>query len=122
MKMINDFFQSRPKRTLLDSIDQVFEKSTSVAGFSLEVKETADHFIIVAELPGVSKEDINVELRGDEVLISVKEQQNQCRKIGGIRSVGLPHYVVRSNMKATYHHGLLEVRLEKKKPKRIEIE
>jgi|GEM_PF-5916140 len=122
MKMINEFFQSRPKRTLLDSIDQVFKKSTSMASFSLEVKETTDHFIIIAELPGVPKEDISVELSGNDVVIMVKEQRHQGRRIGGVNSVSLPHYVIRQNMKAMYNYGLLEIQLDKKKPRKIEIE
>lgn len=122
MRMINEFFQSRPKRTVLDSIDDAFRKSTSTAGFSVDVKETSEHFKILAELPGVPKEDINVEMQGDDVVIEVKEQKNQSRKIGGVRHVSLPHYVLRRNMKAVYKHGLLEVQLYKKKPKKIEIE
>ncbi len=122
MKLINEFFQSRPKRTLLDSIDEAFRKPNSTANFSLEVKETTDYFTIIAELPGVPKEDIQVELRGEAVVISVKEQKHQSRKVGGVRSVSLPHYVMRQNMKAMYKHGLLEIQLKKKKPKRIEIE
>lgn len=122
MKLINEFFQSRPKRTLLDSIDDAFRKSNHVAGFSIDVKETADHFIIIAELPGVPKEDIQVELRGDDVVIRVDEQRHQSRRIGGVKNVSLPHYVLRKNMKAMYQHGLLEIQLDKKKPKKIEIE
>lgn len=122
MKMINEFFQSRPKRTLLDSIDDAFRKSTSTAGFSVEVKETSQYFKIFAELPGVPKEDIHVEIRGNEVIIEVKEQKLQSRRIGGVRSVELPNYVLKRNMKAVYKHGLLEIQLDKKKPKKIEIE
>ncbi|WP_175638044.1 Hsp20/alpha crystallin family protein [Metabacillus schmidteae] len=122
MKQINDFFQSRPKRTLLDSIDEAFRKSNSAANFSLDVKETKNHFIIIAELPGVPKEDIQVELRDDAVVITVKEQRHESRRISGVKSVSLPHYVLRQNMKAVYKHGLLEVQLNKKKPKKIEIE
>lgn len=121
-KLINEFFQSRPKRTLLDSMDDAFRKSNPVAGFSIDVKETADHFIVIAELPGVPKEDIQVELRGDDVVIRVKEQGYQSRRIGGVKNVSLPRYVLRKNMKAMYKHGLLEIQLDKKKPKKIEIE
>ncbi|MCV9886285.1 Hsp20/alpha crystallin family protein [Metabacillus halosaccharovorans] len=123
MKLINEFFQSRPKRTLLDSIDDAFRKnSTFTASFLVDVKETSEHFKILAELPGVPKEDINVEIQGDDVIIHVKEQQHQNRRIGGVKSVSLPHYVLRKNMKAMYKHGLLEIQLDKKKPKKIEIE
>lgn len=122
MKLINEFFQSRPKRTLLDSIDDAFHNSTSTASFLVDVKETSEHFKIFAELPGVPKEDINVEIQGDDVVIDVKEQQQQSRRIGGVKRISLPQYVVRQNMKAMYKHGLLEIQLDKKKPKKIEIE
>ncbi|MFD2216785.1 MULTISPECIES: Hsp20/alpha crystallin family protein [Metabacillus] len=122
MRMINEFFQSRPKRTLLDSIDDAFRKTASTACFSVDVKETSEHFNILAELPGVPKEDINVEIRGDDVVIEVKEQSHQDRNVGGVQSVSLPHYVLRRNMKASYKHGLLKIQLDKKKPKKIEIE
>jgi HSP20 family protein len=121
MKMMNDFFQNRPKRTLLDSIDNVFRK-THDANFSIEVVETDHHFKIIAELPGVPKEYINVEIRGEDVFIEVKEQKNLTRKLGGIRTITLPNYVIKRTMKAVYRDGMLEIRLDKKKPTRIEIE
>lgn len=121
MKMMNDFFQNRPKRTLLDSIDNVFRK-THDANYSIEVVETDHHFKIIAELPGVPKEYINVEIRGEDVLIEVKKQKNLTRKLGGIRTITLPNYVIKRTMKAVYRDGMLEIRLDKKKPTRIEIE
>lgn len=121
MKMMNDFFKNRPKRTLLESIDNAFRK-TSAANFFYEVVENNQHFKIIAELPGVPKEDINVEIRGDEVYIEVKEQKHLTRTIGGVRTVQLPHYVIKEKMKAVYRHGVLEIQLDKKKPTRIEIE
>ncbi|WP_052737808.1 Hsp20/alpha crystallin family protein [Bacillus sp. SA1-12] len=121
MKMINDFFQQRPKRTLLDSIDNVFKKS-SASGFSIEIAESDLNFIIIAELPGVPKDDIYVEIRENQVFIIVKEQKHLSRKIGGTRIVQLPDYVIKTKMKAVYKDGMLEIRLGKKKPTRIEIE
>jgi HSP20 family protein len=121
MKMMNDFFQNRPKRTLLDSIDNAFRK-TPVAGFLTEVVENDQHFKIFAELPGVPKGDIKVEIRGNEVYIEVKEQENLTRKVGGVRAVPLPNDVIKRNMKAVYRDGKLEIRLDKKKPTRIKID
>jgi HSP20 family protein len=119
MKMMNDFFQNRPKRTLLDSIDNVFRKTPS---FVYEIVENDQHYKILVELPGVPKEDINVEIRGDEVYIKVKEQNHPSRKMGGVLTVPLPEYVIKRNMKAVYKHGMLEIQFVKKKPTRIEIE
>ncbi|MGM0876027.1 MAG: Hsp20/alpha crystallin family protein [Bacillota bacterium] len=121
MKMINEFFQKRPKRTLLDSIDNAFQKP-NVASFSTEVVESDQHFKIIAELPGVPKDDIKVEIRGDEVYIEVKEQESLTRNIGGVRTVQLPNYVIKRNMKAVYRDGMLEIRLDKKKSTRIQID
>ncbi|WP_299094452.1 Hsp20/alpha crystallin family protein [uncultured Metabacillus sp.] len=121
MKMINDFFQQRPKRTLLDSIDQAFKKTTA-ASFTAEIAEDDLNFMINAELPGVPKNDISVELRGNQVVITVKEQKHPIRKIGGTRIVQIPDYVNNKKMKAVYRNGMLEIRLEKKKSTRIEIE
>jgi HSP20 family protein len=119
MKMMNDFFQNRPKRTLLDSIDNVFRKTPS---FVYEIVENDQHYKILVELPGVPKEDINVEIRGDEVYIKVKEQNQPSRKMGGVLTVPLPEYVIKRNMRAVYKHGMLEIQFVKKKPTRIEIE
>ncbi|MBM7604809.1 HSP20 family protein [Metabacillus crassostreae] len=121
MKMMNDFFKKRPKHTLLDTIDGAFRKH-DYASFGVEVVETDHQFKVLAELPGVAKESIDVEIRGDELVIKVKEQANQTRKIGGVRKVHLPDYVIKRNMKAVYRHGLLEITLDKKKPTKIEIE
>ena len=121
MKMMNDFFQKRPKRTLLDTIDGAFRKP-GYASFGVEVVETDHQFKVLAELPGVAKENIDVEIRGDELVIKVKERADQTRKIGGVRKVHLPDYVIKRNMKAVYRHGLLEITLDKKKPTKIEIE
>ncbi|APH06476.1 Hsp20/alpha crystallin family protein [Bacillus weihaiensis] len=122
MKLMNEFFQKRPNKTLLDTIDGAFRKQ-SYASFSTDINETKEHFTITAALPGVAKEQIHVEMSGDTVVIEVKEnREGSPRHISGTRTISLPDYVVKRNMKAVYRHGLLEIQLEKKKPRRIEIE
>ena len=121
MKMMNEFFRNRSKRTLLDSIDNAFAKPAPVR-FYTEIIENEKHVKIIAELPGVPKGDIHVEIRGDEVFIDVKRQEHLPRKIGGVHRVPLTNDVIKQTMKAVYKQGMLTITIDKKKPTRIEIE
>ncbi len=120
LKMMNDFFRSRPKRTLLDSIDDMFKQQSP--SFAVNINETDEHYTIIVELPGVPKNDIHVEMRGNDLIIKVKEQEQSPRNLGGVRRVHLPEYVLKKQMKAVYRNGLLEISFRKRRPTRIEIE
>ncbi len=76
---------------------------------------------VIAEVPGVEKKDINLNISKDSLAISVDTETRKYRK-----EVDLPERVVIDTVKANYKNGVLEVTLEKaeKKPrgKRITIE
>ncbi|MFC0273193.1 Hsp20/alpha crystallin family protein [Metabacillus herbersteinensis] len=122
MKKMNDFFQSRPKRTLLDSIDAYLSQKPLSNNIPTEIVENEHQFIITVEVPGIPKEDIDVEILGEDVCIKIKEQNHNNRTIGGKKYIHIPQHVSKANMKAVYRHGLLEISLMKKKAKKIEIE
>lgn len=122
MKRMNGFFQSRPKRTLLDSIDAYLSQNPSSNNIPTEIVENDHQFIISVEVPGIPKEDIDVEILGEDVCISIKEQKHHNRNIGGKKYIHIPQHVSKENLKAVYRHGLLEISLMKKKAKKIEIE
>jgi len=127
MKLMNDFFTTRPNRTILDSIDDYFREKLSVPSFPIEIKETTTQFIVIAELPGISKEHINAKILDDELIISVKKGTTQenasIRHLSGAeRRVALPKHISIKNKKATYKNGLLTVRFPKKQGNEIEIE
>lgn len=123
MKMMNDFFQNRPKRTLLDSINEHFIRNKyEEATFSIYIEENENRFIVIAELPGVPRENINVEIIGNELIVQVREVSHHKGKIGGKHVVKLPSYVMKRKMKAVYENGILRVSFIKKKATKIEIE
>lgn len=77
---------------------------------------------VIAEVPGVEKEDINLLATEDQLTISVDTERHKYRK-----EVDLPIKVDPKSAKASYKNGVLEVtleRLEEKKPpgKRVSIE
>jgi HSP20 family protein len=95
------------------------------ATMRLEVTESDDTYKVVAELPGVKKQDISVSIAGDEVSISAEVRQEKEaegesvlrneRYFGPVRrGFTLPQEVDESRAEAAYHDGLLELTLPKK--------
>jgi HSP20 family protein len=102
----------------------------------VDIHETKDSFLLMAELPGVKQEDVEVSVEGDTLTLKgerkreaeVKEDQYHRieRSYGRFeRSILLPSVVDPNRVKATYRDGVLEIQLPKKeeaKPKAVKIE
>ncbi len=102
---------------------------------AVDIHETDDGFIIKAELPGVSKDDISIDvhqntltLRGQRTHESAvkNERYHRVERAYGTfqRSFVLPAMVDHDKVQATYKDGVLELHLPKSeaaKPKRISI-
>jgi HSP20 family protein len=91
----------------------------------LDVTESDKEYKVKAEIPGVKKEDINVQVDGNTVTISAeikkeKEDKNertvrQERYFGSVsRSFTLASAVDEREASAKYENGVLELRLPKK--------
>jgi HSP20 family protein len=100
-----------------------------------DVKETDSELIFSADLPGMSLDDISVELHGDTLTIKGERKQEQEEKTDNMHRVervygafyraftlGVP--VKADEVKASYKDGVLTVsvpKAEDAKPKRIAI-
>jgi HSP20 family protein len=91
----------------------------------MDVSENDQSYIVKAEIPGVKKEDIKVNIDGNQVSISAQtmqeteqKQENMLmteRSMGQFyRSFTLPQTVDDAQAKAEYHDGILELTLPKK--------
>ena len=99
----------------------------------VDIEETEDEWILEAELPGVDKKDINVEVRDSEVVISgdIKERERKgilrrrTRKTGEFEfRVTLPGPTDADAITADVKDGVLAVRIpkpEEARPHRIEV-
>jgi HSP20 family protein len=101
----------------------------------VDIYETDDAVVLKAELPGVSKEDVSVEIHQNTLMLrgerkheaEVKEENyHRVERAYGTfqRSFVLPTLVDQEHVQATYKDGVLELRLPKSeaaKPKRIAI-
>lgn len=68
---------------------------------------------VTAEVPGVSKEDIDLEITDSTVIISVDRDDRKYYK-----EVELPCEVNADSAKASYRNGILDIELKKVKPKK----
>lgn len=104
----------------------------------VDIFEEADDVVVKAELPGLKKEDISVNLSGDMVTVSGEKKKEEKvekkdyyrveRSYGSFsRSFRLPKEVQSDKAKASFRDGVLEVRIPKtpeaiKKEKKVPIE
>ncbi|MBA7577197.1 hypothetical protein ES708_19043 [subsurface metagenome] len=89
----------------------------------VEVNEEEDQIVVIAEMPGVSKEDIEINATNRSLTIST-EKNILGRKY--FKEIELPDTINSGYAKARYTNGILEIRLKKLKEKEkgtsIEIE
>jgi HSP20 family protein len=91
---------------------------------AMDLTESGDHFVLRADLPGVSEEDIKVELEHNtltvsgerkEVHESEREGYHRVERAFGTfsRSLTLPEGVDADGVTASFDNGVLEVRVPK---------
>lgn len=102
---------------------------------SIDISESDNQFMITAELPGMSKEDIDISLENGRLSISGErsfESEEKGKKFHRVetkygsfeRSFQLPDNVDAESISATYENGLLNISIDKseeKVKKQIEI-
>jgi len=129
-------FQRSPWSGLETEIDRMFETALNGFGsdtadrrFPVDLYEDKDNTYVRAELPGVNREDINVEMVDGYLTISATRKNAGTN--GGAeeafsfsRSVSISDEVQSDKVAAAYEHGVLTVTLPKReeaKPKKITV-
>jgi HSP20 family protein len=101
----------------------------------MDLVETADDFVLRADLPGLSEKDVNIELEDNVLTLSgERKAEHEERKEGYYRverasgtfsrSLTLPEGVDPEAVKASFDRGVLEVRIpkpEQRKPRKVAI-
>lgn len=88
----------------------------------IEVSEEENKIIVIAEMPGVSKEEIELKATTHSLTISTEEKAPSGRKY--YKEIELPSAINSDYAKARYANGILEVKLKKsdEEHKNIKIE
>jgi HSP20 family protein len=98
---------------------------------SVDVLDLGDALQVVADMPGVQKEDIEINLTPERIEISAessteterKEEDYTYRERGYAsyrRMLDLPADVLPDKAEATFKNGVLEVKIPKKEPTEVE--
>ena len=102
---------------------------------AMDLLETDEHFVLRADLPGLSEEDVKLEVQDNVLTLSgerrieheaTKEGFYRVERSSGsfTRSLTLPEGVNLDAIAASFDKGVLEVRIpkpEERKPRRVQI-
>lgn len=128
--LFDDFFSGRPMlATRHPQTDLGLGWSPAV-----DVRENDEEFVLYADLPGVEKQDVQLEMKDSTLILSGKRKEVEVSDEGWLRretpsgafyrAFALPADVAAAKVSANYKNGVLEIRLpkaEQAKPHRIEI-
>ncbi len=95
----------------------------------IDLVETDKEVVATAEMPGLEKGDININLTEDKLEISAETKREEEKKEKGYiykerrtgsyhRAISLPSSVDPDNAKATYNNGILEIKMPKTEVKK----
>ena len=104
-----------------------FETATTEWYPVLDLTENAEEFVVRLEVPGVHKENLDINLTGN--LLTVQGRRELMNEISGetylrrerevgkfVRTIRLPAQVVDKEVKAAYQDGMLVIHLPKVAP------
>jgi len=99
-------------------------RSMSLEAPALDVYDEKDDLIVKAEIPGLSKDEIDISLEGNTLTIKGEKKKEEeikeedyyrCERTFGAftRSIDLPTEVNAAKVNASFKNGVLEIRLPK---------
>jgi HSP20 family protein len=102
---------------------------------AMDLVESKDHLILRADLPGLSEDDVSIEIKDNVLTVSGERKAERTdenegyyrfeRAFGAFsRSLTLPEGIDPDGVDAQFDRGVLEVRIpkpEERKPHRVEI-
>ncbi|EJS68206.1 Hsp20/alpha crystallin family protein [Bacillus cereus] len=127
LKQIDDFFEQTPLRNVIADLNHFFQKGNRLLTFPVDLYEVGEELVVTAELPGIQKEQIQIEIQNEYLKVSVKEEMleeteeqtshNYYRRERSIseasRIIKLPYSINKKATKASYQNGVLEIRAPK---------
>jgi HSP20 family protein len=102
---------------------------------AMDLVEDEDHLVLRADLPGLSEDDVEIEVKDNVLTVSGERRAEEKKEDEGYyrverafgsfhRSLTLPEGVDADRVSADFDNGVLEVRIpkpEERKPHRVQI-
>ena len=143
MRLIKRRGLTRPLSRLRDQLEEMFEEPdfalSDLSGGAwvpaVDVLDGKDKLTVNAELPGFKREDLDVSIYENNLILSGERKSEEERQEGEFyrserfygrfqRSISLPFAVDTTKIQARYHNGVLTVTLpksEQAKAKQIDV-
>ncbi|MEH7252815.1 Hsp20/alpha crystallin family protein [Neobacillus niacini] len=134
-RSMNDLIHEKPVKGFLQSMDEFFNNPFPSGGFPVQVRDLEDETIISAELPGIKKEQIRLNILPNQLTITIENHEVEAKedlnnhffhkKVSQqrlSRTISLPMVINERLVKASYRDGLLTIRIPLIKGKTINIE
>ena len=126
-----DLFSMNPftlMRRFTEDMDRMFSgfgaAAPEVGGWAppVEIRESDGNLLVSAELPGLSKEDVRVEINNDALVIQGERKREWEEERGGVhrsersygmfyREIPIPEGAKTDQVKAQFNNGVLEIKL-----------
>ncbi|MBC8412106.1 MAG: Hsp20/alpha crystallin family protein [Nitrospira sp.] len=134
--MFTDFFRRPLSRGMWPSMERLLEEVEPVP--TVDIFEEKDSIVLKSDMPGISKEDIEISLTDDTITLSGEKKHEEKiekknyyrmeRSSGSFcRTFNLPAEVQTDKAKASFKEGVLEIRIPKsesakKKEQKLKID
>jgi len=128
-RMFENFSGKTTSRRLLSSGERGAVVPSEYREPFIDVMESDKEIIATAEMPGLEKQDIKINVTEDMLEISAETKQEEKKEEKGYiyrerrsgsyyRAISLPSPVDPDNSKATYENGVLEIKMPKTEVKK----
>jgi HSP20 family protein len=142
--MPSDLFNMNPfslMRRMHEEMDRIFAESMGggrapegqqrglgMWSPAIEIRQREGNLVVCAELPGIRKDDIKIEVREDALVLEGERKQEQEGEEGGVRRsersygrfyrmISLPEGANTENAHASFKDGVLEIKIPVQEPK-----
>lgn len=124
MYRIKPYYKNSVSRDVFDLFDDFFNDSRVVrANFRMDVQDLKDKYIVEAELPGLTKDDVNVKFENERLTITVSKEESKDSEdkkyvhkerysFNSERQMYLPD-VDPTKLSAKFDNGILTITLNK---------
>lgn len=131
MEDLLDRYNHSPQKLPAQNRDSVFEMGDWLP--VVDIEETKEAFLVKAELPGVEKDDVSVNIEDGVLTIKgekksrtedKKQHRVECSYGSFVRSFTLPKTVKAEEVEAEYKNGILNLTIPKSSattPQQIEV-
>jgi len=119
--VFEDFF--KPWNEWFDTSNSLFNRMLTVP--AVNITETKDEYKLSFAIPGMSKDDFDINIDGNMLTVSCEKEESKEEKehkytrkeynySSFSRSFSLPEEVSKEKIQANYEHGVLSLQLPKK--------